>query len=123
MIATIWAISLPFNVVDTPAGFVAPRFQRPSFPLFDPDREVLTAWGALPGEKRETACTSTVDEDGKIVVAQYNVKATGHVAKFSATCRYSRELKKAGGRAARSSYHPDAGFHDTVAAFRGLLPR
>ncbi len=26
--------------------------------------------------------TFVVDEDGKIVVAQYNVKATGHVAKL-----------------------------------------
>lgn len=61
-----------------------------TFPLLsDPDREVLTAWGAY-GEKQMYGktvqgvirSTFVVDEDGKIVVAQYNVKATGHVAKL-----------------------------------------
>jgi peroxiredoxin Q/BCP len=61
-----------------------------TFPLLaDPDRKVLTAWGAY-GEKQMYGktvqgvirSTFVVDEDGKIAVAQYNVKATGHVAKL-----------------------------------------
>jgi peroxiredoxin Q/BCP len=61
-----------------------------TFPLLsDPDREVLTAWGAF-GEKTmygQTVqgvirSTFVVDEKGKVEVAQYNVKATGHVAKL-----------------------------------------
>ncbi|SFC84528.1 peroxiredoxin Q/BCP [Nocardioides terrae] len=57
--------------------------------LSDPDRSVLTAWGAF-GEKKlygkvvEGVIRSTfvVDEAGKIEHAAYNVKATGHVAKL-----------------------------------------
>ena len=57
--------------------------------LSDQDRSVLQAYGAF-GEKKmygkvvEGVIRSTfvVDEDGKIAVAQYNVKATGHVAKL-----------------------------------------
>jgi peroxiredoxin Q/BCP len=57
--------------------------------LSDPDRSVLTAWGAY-GEKKlygkvvEGVIRSTlvVDEEGKIQHAAYNVKATGHVAKL-----------------------------------------
>ncbi len=61
-----------------------------TFPLLsDPDREVLTAWGAF-GEKTMYGktvqgvirSTFLVDELGKIAVAQYNVRATGHVAKL-----------------------------------------
>jgi peroxiredoxin Q/BCP len=61
-----------------------------TFPLLsDPDREVLTAWGAF-GEKSMYGktvqgvirSTFVVDETGAIEVAQYNVKATGHVAKL-----------------------------------------
>ncbi|WAC55002.1 thioredoxin-dependent thiol peroxidase [Gordonia sp. SL306] len=61
-----------------------------TFPLLsDPDKEVLSAWGAF-GEKKMYGKTVTgvirstflVDEDGKIEVAQYNVRATGHVAKL-----------------------------------------
>ena len=61
-----------------------------TFPLLsDTDREVLTAWGAF-GEKQMYGKTVTgvirstflVDADGKIAVAQYNVRATGHVAKL-----------------------------------------
>lgn len=61
-----------------------------SFPLLsDPDRAVLTAWGAY-GEKTMYGktvvgvirSTFLVDEQGKIAVAQYNVRATGHVAKL-----------------------------------------
>jgi thioredoxin-dependent peroxiredoxin len=57
--------------------------------LSDPDKEVLAAWGAF-GEKKlygkvvEGVIRSTfvVDEEGRIGLAQYNVKATGHVAKL-----------------------------------------
>lgn len=57
--------------------------------LSDPDREVLKAYAAF-GEKKlygkvvEGVIRSTfvVDEQGKITIAQYNVKATGHVAKL-----------------------------------------
>ncbi|ETB30797.1 thioredoxin-dependent thiol peroxidase [Mycobacterium avium] len=61
-----------------------------TFPLLsDPDRKVLTAYGAY-GEKQLYGKTVTgvirstfvVDEKGRIAVAQYNVKATGHVAKL-----------------------------------------
>lgn len=61
-----------------------------TFPLLsDPDRKVLTAWGAF-GEKTMYGktvqgvirSTFLVDETGRIAVAQYNVKATGHVAKL-----------------------------------------
>ena len=57
--------------------------------LSDPDKNVLREWGAF-GEKKlygklvEGVIRSTfvVDADGLIEVAQYNVKATGHVAKL-----------------------------------------
>ena len=57
--------------------------------LSDPDKKVMQEWGAF-GEKKlygkvvEGVIRSTfvVDADGKIAVAQYNVKATGHVAKL-----------------------------------------
>jgi thioredoxin-dependent peroxiredoxin len=61
-----------------------------TFPLLsDPDRKVLTAWGAF-GEKTMYGktvqgvirSTFVVDEEGKVAEAQYNVKATGHVAKL-----------------------------------------
>lgn len=61
-----------------------------TFPLLsDPDKEVLSAWGAF-GEKKMYGktvqgvirSTFVVDEQGNIEVAQYNVKATGHVAKL-----------------------------------------
>ena len=57
--------------------------------LSDPDQSVLKAWGAyglkkLYGKEVEGVIRSTfvVDEKGKIELAQYNVKATGHVAKL-----------------------------------------
>src|SRR5438093_4001153 len=61
-----------------------------TFPLLsDPDKSVLTAYGAfgektMYGKKVTGVIRSTfvVDPDGKIAVAQYNVKATGHVAKL-----------------------------------------
>jgi peroxiredoxin Q/BCP len=57
--------------------------------LSDPDRSVLEAYGAygpkkLYGKEVEGVIRSTfvVDEEGRIQLAQYNVKATGHVAKL-----------------------------------------
>ncbi len=61
-----------------------------TFPLLsDPERTVLQQWGAF-GEKKMYGKTVTgvirstflVDEQGAIEVAQYNVRATGHVAKL-----------------------------------------
>ncbi len=61
-----------------------------TFPLLsDPSRSVLESYGAY-GEKMMYGKTVTgvirstfvVDADGKIEAAQYNVKATGHVAKL-----------------------------------------
>ena len=57
--------------------------------LSDADRSVMKSYGAF-GEKKmygktvEGVIRSTfvVDEEGRIEVAQYNVKATGHVAKL-----------------------------------------
>ncbi|MFC5177652.1 thioredoxin-dependent thiol peroxidase [Nocardioides taihuensis] len=57
--------------------------------LSDPGKEVMQAWGAF-GEKKlygklvqgVIRSTFVVDEEGKVEVAQYNVKATGHVAKL-----------------------------------------
>lgn len=64
--------------------------QQLTFPLLsDPERTVLTAYGAygektMYGKKTMGVIRSTfvVDETGKIAVAQYNVRATGHVAKL-----------------------------------------
>ena len=61
-----------------------------TFPLLsDPSRSVLEAYGAygektMYGKKVTGVIRSTfvVDADGKIEQAQYNVKATGHVAKL-----------------------------------------
>jgi peroxiredoxin Q/BCP len=57
--------------------------------LSDADRSVMNAYGAfgekmLYGKKVEGVLRSTfvVDEQGAIALAQYNVKATGHVAKL-----------------------------------------
>ncbi len=61
-----------------------------TFPLLsDPDHTVHEAYGAW-GEKQNYGKTVTgvlrstfvVDEESHIVVAQYNVKATGHVARL-----------------------------------------
>jgi peroxiredoxin Q/BCP len=57
--------------------------------LSDADRSVMEAYGAY-GEKKlygkvvqgVIRSTFVVDEDGRVEVAQYNVKATGHVAKL-----------------------------------------
>jgi peroxiredoxin Q/BCP len=61
-----------------------------TFPLVsDPDKEVLTAYGAF-GEKKlygkvvvgVIRSTFVIDAEGRIERAMYNVKATGHVAKL-----------------------------------------
>ncbi len=57
--------------------------------LSDPEKETLLAYGAF-GEKKlygktvqgVIRSTFVVDEEGKVELAQYNVKATGHVAKL-----------------------------------------
>lgn len=55
----------------------------------DPDRKVQDAYGAwglkkLYGKEVEGSIRSTVvvDAEGKVALAQYNVKATGHVARI-----------------------------------------
>ena len=61
-----------------------------TFPLLsDPEKEVLNAYGAF-GEKQMYGKTVTgvirstfvIDAEGKVEEAQYNVRATGHVAKL-----------------------------------------
>lgn len=61
-----------------------------TFPLLsDPDRKVLEAYGAY-GEKKMYGktvvgvirSTFVIDEKGKIQIAQYNVRAKGHVEKL-----------------------------------------
>ncbi len=57
--------------------------------LSDADKAVMTSYAAF-GEKKlygkvvqgVIRSTIVVDEDGKVALAQYNVKATGHVAKL-----------------------------------------
>jgi peroxiredoxin Q/BCP len=57
--------------------------------LSDPDKNVLNAYGAF-GEKKlygktmqgVIRSTFVIDEEGKVALAQYNVKASGHVAKL-----------------------------------------
>jgi peroxiredoxin Q/BCP len=61
-----------------------------TFPLLsDPDRSVLSAYGAW-GEKKNYGrvvqgvirSTFVIDEQGRVEKAMYNVKATGHVARL-----------------------------------------
>ena len=67
----------------------AAKYKLP-FPLLsDPDRKVMEKYGAygekmMYGKKVTGVIRSTfvVDEKGKIELAQYNVKATGHVDKL-----------------------------------------
>lgn len=76
---------------DKPAKLAKFRDQEQlTFPLLsDPDKSTLAAWGAF-GEKKMYGKTVTgvirstflVDENGTVEVAQYNVRATGHVAKL-----------------------------------------
>lgn len=64
-----------------------------NFPLAgDPEKAVLTAWGAF-GEKKNYGrvvqgvirSTVVIDAEGKVEHALYNVKATGHVARLRKT--------------------------------------
>lgn len=76
---------------DPPAKLAAFRAKEGlTFPLVsDAEREVLTAYGAF-GEKQSYGktvigvirSTFVIDADGLIEIAQYNVKATGHVARL-----------------------------------------
>ena len=76
---------------DTPAKQARFRDEEGvNFPLLcDPSREVLDAYGAY-GEKERYGktvigvirSTFVIDEQGAVEQAQYNVKATGHVAKL-----------------------------------------
>jgi len=76
---------------DSPAKLKAFREKEGlTFPLLsDPDKRMLSEWGAY-GEKQSYGRTITgvirstfvVDPDGTIALAQYNVRATGHVAKL-----------------------------------------
>ncbi len=61
-----------------------------TFPLLsDADKSVMTAWGAF-GEKKNYGrivqgvirSTIVVDADGTVELAQYNVRAKGHVARI-----------------------------------------
>jgi peroxiredoxin Q/BCP len=61
-----------------------------TFPLLsDPEKAVLTEWGAY-GEKKNYGkvvqgvirSTFLIDPEGRISEARYNVRATGHVAKL-----------------------------------------
>ncbi|WAL41442.1 thioredoxin-dependent thiol peroxidase [Brevibacterium sp. BRM-1] len=61
-----------------------------TFPLLsDPDKTMMTEWGAF-GEKKNYGkvvlgvirSTVVVAADGTVEAAQYNVKATGHVARL-----------------------------------------
>ena len=63
-----------------------------TFPLAsDPDHEILEAWGAW-GEKKNYGkvytgvirSTVVVGPDGTVTLAQYNVRATGHVKRLRA---------------------------------------
>jgi len=76
---------------DSPAKLAKFRDnQNLTFPLLsDPEHATLEAYGAwgektMYGKKRVGVIRSTVvvGADGKVAVAQYNVKATGHVAKL-----------------------------------------
>ena len=66
-----------------------------TFPLLsDPDHATLEAWGAF-GEKKNYGrtyqgvirSTVVVDPEGHVELAQYNVKATGHVARLRKALR------------------------------------
>lgn len=76
---------------DAPAKLAAfAEAEHLTFPLVsDPERTVLEQWGAwgeksLYGKTVTGVIRSTVvlDPAGAVVLAQYNVKATGHVAKL-----------------------------------------
>lgn len=69
-----------------------------TYPLLaDPDKEVLETYGAY-GEKKlygktvvgVIRSTIVVGPDGKVELARYNVKATGHVASLSKALKLDR---------------------------------
>lgn len=75
------------------------RTQELNFPLAsDPDHEVLEAWGAW-GPKSRYGHTSTgiirstvvVAPDATVALAQYNVRATGHVARLRSDLGLDRD--------------------------------
>ena len=81
-------VGVSVDKVDKLAAFA--EAESLTFPLLsDPDHTVLEAWGAY-GEKKLYGKTVTgvirstvvVGADGTVELAQYNVKATGHVAKL-----------------------------------------
>lgn len=68
-----------------------------TYPLLsDPEKETLTAYDAF-GEKKlygkvvtgVIRSTIVVDEQGKVALAKYNVKATGHVASLAKALKVS----------------------------------
>jgi peroxiredoxin Q/BCP len=78
--------------------------------LSDPDRSVMKQYGAygeklLYGKTVEGVIRSTVvvDEDGKVFLAQYNVKATGHVAKLRKDLKLNLADEEPASRASTSS--------------------
>lgn len=83
--AGIEVLGISPDPVDKIAKFKAD--ENLNFPLLsDEDKSVMSAWGAFGeknnyGRKVQGVIRSTflVDEEGKISVAKYNVKATGHV--------------------------------------------
>lgn len=64
--------------------------QQLNFPLgSDPDHEIMTEWGVWGTKKNYgktflgiIRSTFVVDKEGVLTLAQYNVKATGHVARL-----------------------------------------
>ena len=68
-----------------------------TYPLLsDPDKEILTAYGAYGTKKlygKEVVgvirSTFVIDEQGVIELARYNVKATGHVASLAKALKIS----------------------------------
>ena len=80
------------GVSPDPVGKLAAFVERDhlTFPLVsDVDKQVLMAWGAfgdkvLYGKTVTGVIRSTVvvDPDGKVEIAQYNIKATGHVTRL-----------------------------------------
>ncbi len=60
----------------------------------DPDHQVMTAWGTWGTKKNYgrtyqgvIRSTFMVDKQGKIALAMYNVRATGHVARLQAALK------------------------------------
>jgi len=80
------------GVSPDPVGKLAAFVERDhlTFPLVsDVDKQVLMAWGAfgdkvLYGKTVTGVIRSTVvvDREGKVEIAQYNIKATGHVTRL-----------------------------------------